>query len=77
MQSCRNDYGYDPSWITSRMMCTFRKDQDACQGDSGGPLIWKNKKRDRYELVGVVSWGLGCAERKYPGVFAKLAYYLP
>ena len=51
MSSCRHDYGYKKSWITSRMLCTFGKDQDACQGDSGGPLIWENKDDNRYELV--------------------------
>jgi len=77
MHTCRDDYGYKKSWITSRMLCTFAKDQDACQGDSGGPLIWENKDRGVYELIGVVSWGIGCASRNHPGVFAKLSYFLP
>lgn len=76
MSSCRYDYGYKKSWITSRMLCTFGKNKDACQGDSGGPLIWENKNNKRYELVGVVSWGIGCAELEHPGVYAKVAYYI-
>jgi len=38
------------------------------QGDSGGPLI-----NDRREMVGIVSWGTGCGEPNYPGVYANIA----
>merc|ERR1719412_449953 len=39
--------------------------QDACAGDSGGPYV---KKIDgRFVLLGVVSFGKGCARKEYPG----------
>ena len=31
------------------------------QGDSGGPLTLKNRRTNQHNLVGVVSWGYGCA----------------
>ena len=37
---------------------------DACQGDSGGPL-WSAAGAEPV-LVGVVSWGIGCADPDYP-----------
>ena len=35
-----------------------------CQGDSGGPFTVRNSQ-SQHELVGITSWGYGCAEVRY------------
>lgn len=47
---------------------------DSCQGDSGGPLFQPASGNTPAILVGVVSWGEGCAIADFPGVYAKVAH---
>lgn len=57
--------------IASGMVCANASNppRDACQGDSGGPLVTEN------HLVGIVSWGEGCASTEYPGVYTRVSEY--
>lgn len=67
---CNADYS---GQISNVMLCAGRRGVggvDACQGDSGGPLV--RQVNGRYELVGDVSWGYGCADRRYPGVYGRI-----
>ncbi|XP_056142553.1 serine protease hepsin isoform X4 [Lampris incognitus] len=72
---------YYDNQITTSMFCAgFEKGGiDACQGDSGGPFVAEDclSKTSRYRLLGVVSWGTGCAMAKKPGVYTRVSRFLP
>jgi trypsin len=68
--------GYSDSYrgqITKNMLCARDDNEDACQGDSGGPLLVLGDTDEETEQVGVVSWGIGCAHRSFPGVYARVS----
>jgi len=65
---------YSSSDVTRRMICASAPGKDACQGDSGGPLIARDG--NSFKLIGVVSWGSGCAESNAPGVYSRVTEVL-
>lgn len=54
-------------------LSSFFNLQDACQGDSGGPLIQRGDSSNGSQdtIVGIVSWGIGCASPIFPGVYSR------
>ena len=70
---CRRDHRGE---ITEKMMCAEAPGQDACYGDSGGPLLLTptdDFNDDR--MVGIVSWGRGCANELFPGVYTRISTF--
>jgi secreted trypsin-like serine protease len=65
---CDSAYA-DYDGITENMICAAVPDggKDACLGDSGGPLVVGG------QLVGIVSWGIGCKGAQYPRVYSNVA----
>uniref|UniRef100_A0A8C4WSY1 Coagulation factor VII n=1 Tax=Eptatretus burgeri TaxID=7764 RepID=A0A8C4WSY1_EPTBU len=63
--------------VTQNMLCAGggTAGRDACSGDSGGPLTVERK--NVWYLVGLVSWGEGCAKAGKYGIYTKVSQYLP
>ena len=61
---------YGREKIKDSMFCAGRAGRDSCQGDSGGPVMYEGY------LIGVVSWGQGCALPGYPGVYTDVSKFI-
>lgn len=75
-EDCSN-YGH--SFDPVKMICAgyVEGDLDACRGDSGGPLVCPTKDNpEQYVIEGIVSFGQGCAEKGYPGIYARVSNYV-
>ena len=69
-------YSVHVKFIPKRICCRelfdfLNSDFLLCQG----PLTYDDN--GRAVLVGVVSWGFGCAEASYPGVYSRVTEVLP
>jgi len=72
--ACITSSKYISDYITGNMICAKRTGKDSCQDDSGGPLVTKDPTS--FSVIGVVSWGFGCAEEEHPGVYARVTSQL-
>ena len=64
--------GFFAHRVNRRMMCAGHAEggKDSCSGDSGGPLVFEDKPKV-WTQIGSVSWGDGCGEEGYPGVYFR------
>ncbi|TVY64350.1 Trypsin [Lachnellula suecica] len=70
--TCQAEYG--TSAVTTNMFCAglAAGGKDSCSGDSGGPIV----DASTGTLIGLVSWGQGCAEANYAGVYTRIGNYV-
>jgi len=69
--TCNQRNSYNGDVKDSTMFCAGTGGgKDSCQGDSGGPIFTNTEP---IEQVGIVSWGRGCAQRRYPGVYSRIS----
>ncbi|EDX15746.1 seminase [Drosophila simulans] len=68
---CRDAYRESVSISDSMFCASVLGKKDACTYDSGGPMVYEN------QVCGIVSFGIGCASRRYPGVYTDVHYVKP
>jgi len=72
--ACSNLYTSDPDLFLCAGPSNTNEQKDSCQGDSGGPLFVE-APNNRNFVVGIVSFGNGCAREDFFGVYAEVATY--
>lgn len=74
-QDCKDKNNLQDADMAS-MWCAYKEAQSDCQGDSGGPAI-KGYGTTCPTLVGVVSWGYGCAYGEFSNIYTRVDQFIP
>ena len=75
LEQCNNNASYN-GVVPDRFLCAGFKNGgvDGCYGDSGGPL--QCERNGTWTQVGIMIWGIGCAEANHYGVYSDVKVFL-
>jgi secreted trypsin-like serine protease len=65
------DTAYHGFVTVETQLCAGVKGVDSCGGDSGGPLFATTSSGTEVQ-IGIVSYGIGCAKNRFPGVYTEV-----
>jgi trypsin len=74
--NCNDANSYNGA-VTAEMICAGYDagGADTCQGDSGGPLTHRGASNTFRVLTGITSWGEGCADPNFFGVYTRVSQF--
>jgi secreted trypsin-like serine protease len=70
-RACRRGNSGLVEYFSPSMLCAGNPGRDTCSGDSGGPLVTTGSGRPL--LIGITSFGDGCARAGHPGVYTRVS----
>merc|ERR1711974_558223 len=73
LPSCRDQFGHHFNNGTGVRCWVAGWGKNACTGDGGSPLVCQGQS-GRWTVVGLVTWGVGCAS-DVPGVYARMSHF--
>lgn len=74
-QALGRDAGRNFRLSPSEICAGGEQNKDACDGDGGAPLVCESKE-GRWNVVGIVTWGVDCGLKGVPGVYANIHHML-
>ena len=74
-QLCINKSGIQFNSTTAFCAGDEKNDSDSCQGDSGGAFV-REIRNSKWVVIGVVSWGNGCAQKDQYGYYTRIHPFL-
>merc|ERR1711971_516846 len=77
--TCNKNYEQveDIENIGATQICAGLGERDSCQGDSGGPMLSSELDNGRiWSVIGITSFGVKCADSRFPGVYTRVDKYL-
>jgi secreted trypsin-like serine protease len=74
---CNDGNSFNGEIIDEQMICAgvATGGKDACAGDSGAPLVLRGGDPSQDVQMGLVSFGEGCANVNFPGVYTRVSFY--
>jgi len=75
MEVCNAPISYNDAIYQNQLCAGYAAGgRDSCVGDSGGPLVVAFE--GEFQQVGVVSFGYGCAEPNFYGIYTDIPYFI-